>query len=139
MADDIVFEDTASYRLARVTTAFRSALERHMGNIGLHSGQVFVLFELWREDGLRQVDLARRLSVSAPTISKMLKGLVEVSLVNVRSAEGDGRSSRVYLTDSGKQIRHNVGEQWVELEAGYMHSLTETERHILPELLGKLQ
>ena len=46
MADIIKFEETVSYLLAKVTTAFRNSLERHMGQIGLHGGQIFVLFEL---------------------------------------------------------------------------------------------
>ena len=77
MATHIKFEDTVSYLLARVSTAFRNSLERLMGEIGLHGGQIFVLFELWQQDGLRQVDIANRLGVSAPTVNKMLKGLAE--------------------------------------------------------------
>lgn len=139
MEDVINFEDTASYKLARVTTAFRTALERHMGAIGLHGGQVFVLFELWRQDGLRQVDIAERLNVKAPTVNKMLKGLMEINLVTITRLDDDGRSSRVFLTDKGYNIRNAVSDQWVELEADYLSGLTDTERHILPDLLGKLK
>jgi DNA-binding MarR family transcriptional regulator len=138
MAEEIVFEDTASYKLARVTTAFRTALERHMGMIGLHAGQVFVLFELWQQDGLRQVDLARRLSLRPPTVNKMLKGLAEINLIEITKIADDGRSSRIFLSDQGYAIRTRVNEQWLDLESEYLHGLTETERHILPELLGKL-
>jgi DNA-binding MarR family transcriptional regulator len=139
MEESIIFEDTASYKLARVTTAFRTALERHMGAIGLHGGQVFVLFELWKSDGLRQVDIAEKLNLKAPTVNKMLKGLAEINLVEISRTEKDGRSSRVFLTEKGLSIRSDVSGQWVELEAEYLSGLTETERHILPELLGKLK
>ena len=54
MPDLIKFDETISYMLAKVTTAFRNALERHMAVIGLHGGQIFVLLELWQQDGLRQ-------------------------------------------------------------------------------------
>ena len=81
MATRITFEDTVSFLLAKVTTAFRNSLERHMGAIGLHGGQIFVLLELWKQDGLRQIDLAKRLNLSAPTVNKMLKGLIEINLV----------------------------------------------------------
>ena len=59
-------EGTVSFMLSRVTTAFRNSLERNMSAVGLHSGQVFILFELWKHDGQRQVDLAAPLSVFDP-------------------------------------------------------------------------
>jgi len=135
----INFEDTATYKLARVTTAYRNALERHLGVIGLHGGQVFVLFELWKQDGLRQVDIAARLNLSAPTINKILKGLTEINLVTSSREEDDARSTRVFLTDQGRAIKKDVATQWIELESEYLSGLTDTERLILPDLLGKLK
>ena len=52
------FEDTTSYVLTKTGTAHRNLLEKKMKEIGLHSGQVFVLMELWKRDGQRQIDLA---------------------------------------------------------------------------------
>src|SRR5687767_3937640 len=117
MPAPIEFEDTVSYRLAKVTTAFRTALERHMGEIGLHGGQVFVLLELWKQDGLRQIDLAKRLSVKAPTITNMINGLIEINLVRRQRFEDDARSTRVFLTPQGRTIRQEVDLRWLDLEA----------------------
>jgi MarR family transcriptional regulator, organic hydroperoxide resistance regulator len=135
----IRFEDTVSYLLARVSTAFRSSLERRMGEIGLHGGQVFMLFELWRQDGLRQVDIADRLNLSAPTVNKMLKGMIDVNLVTRSRLDDDARSTRIYLTDMGRAIRQQVEAQWLELEEGSLSDLTETERLVIFDLLGKLK
>lgn len=139
MAATIKFEDTVSYLLARVSTAFRNSLERRMGEIGLHGGQVFMLFELWRQDGLRQVDIAERLNLSAPTINKMLKGLIDINLVTRSRLEDDARSTRIFLTDTGRAMRQHVEAQWLELEESCLSGLTETERLVLSELLGKLR
>jgi DNA-binding MarR family transcriptional regulator len=139
MAEIINFEDTATYKLARVTTAYRNALERHLGVIGLHGGQVFVLFELWKQDGLRQIDIATRLNLSAPTINKILRGLTEINLVTRSREQDDARSTRVFLTDQGRNIKKDVAAQWLELESEYLSGLTDTERLILPDLLGKLK
>jgi len=139
MANLIRFEDTVSYLLAKVTTAFRNNLERHMGQIGLHGGQIFILVELWREDGLRQVDLAQRLNLSAPTVNKMLKGLIEINLVTRSRADEDGRSTRIFLLPMGLEIRSEVEAQWLELEESCLAGLTETERLVVFELLGKLR
>ena len=139
MSQLIKFEDTVSYLLAKVATAFRNTLERHMGTIGLHGGQIFVLFELWKQDGLRQVDLATRLNLSAPTVNKMLKGLIEIGLVTRSRLDNDARSTRIFLTDRGSEMRHEVEYQWLDLEEHCLAGLTETERLILSELLGKLR
>lgn len=138
MATEVKFEDTATYRLARVTTAYRNALERHLAGVGLHGGQVFVLIELWRQDGVRQVDIAARLNLSAPTINKILKGLAEINLIKTSRERGDARSTRIFLTEKGRKIRGEVADQWLELESEYLSTLTETERLILPALLAKL-
>lgn len=139
MGEMIKFEETVSFRLAKVTTAFRNSLERHMGAIGLHGGQIFVLLELWKDDGLRQVDIASRLSLSAPTVNKMLKGLIEINLVTRARLEDDARSTRIFLTDTGRKMRSEIEAQWLELEEYCLSGLTETERLVLFELLGKLR
>ena len=139
MTEFIKFEDTVSYLLAKVTTAFRNSLERHMGEIGLHGGQIFVLFELWKQHGLRQIDIANRLSLSAPTVNKMLRGLIEINLVTRSRMDDDARSTRIFLTDRGADMREDVEAQWLELEENSLSGLTETERLVLFELLGKLR
>lgn len=135
----VIFEETISYKLARVATAFRSALEKQMKKVGLHGGQLSVLFELWNDDGLRQVDIASRLNVKAPTVNKMLKGLVDLGLIVITRTDDDARSSRVYLTGPGYAIREKVSEQWVELEAGYISVITDNEQRFLLDILDKLK
>lgn len=137
--EEIEYEKTASYLLAKVATAYRNAIENHMARVNLHSGQVFVLMELWKNNGLRQVDIADRLNLRPPTINKMLKALIEMNLVTRESIAGDNRSTRIFLTSQGWDVRKEVSAQWIELEAEYMSGLSETERLILPDLLGKLR
>ena len=139
MAERIKFEETVSFLLARVTTAFRSSLERQMGQIGLHGGQIFILLELWKQDALRQIDIAGRLHLSAPTVNKMLKGLIEINLVTRSRIDDDARSTRIVLTERGREIREHIEAQWLELEENCLSGLTETERLVLFDLLGKLR
>ncbi len=60
------FEDTTSFMLAKVCVAHRNLLQKNVVQAGLHSGQVFVLIELWKNDGQRQIDLASRLGLAPP-------------------------------------------------------------------------
>lgn len=132
------FDETNSFMLMKAATMHRNLLERKMKAIGLHSGQVFVLFELWKRDGQRQIDLAARLRLSPPTVNKVLGGLLESDFVTRARYEDDARSTRIYLTKKGHDIRAVLETQWAELEAESFGNLTDTERLIFDQLLRKL-
>lgn len=138
MDDRIVFEDTVTYRLAKLATAYRTAIERHFGSIGLHSGQTFLLIELWREDGLRQIDIAKRLNIKAPTVTSILKGLDEINLVRFEDDTDDKRSTRVFLTAKGRQIRQEVEKRWLDMEAECIAGLPNTEIFVFKSVLKRL-
>ncbi len=105
------FENSVTYNLTQLTIAYRTYLERAMGEIGLHSGQIFVLISLWKSDGQSQIDLVRNLSLTAPTINKMVKSLTTSGHVECRKCETDGRLMRVFLTAKGIQCQSLVAEQ----------------------------
>lgn len=131
-------EDSVSYHLAKLTTAHRNLLEKTVTDIGLHSGQVFVLLELWKQDGLRQIDLADRLNLAPPTINKILGGLLEGGFVTRARYEDDARSTRIFLTDKGKEVKASLEEKWAELEEQTVLGMTSTEALILKQLLAKM-
>lgn len=132
------FRQSISYYLSRLTIAHRNLLEKTFSEIGLHSGQVFVLSELWRKDGQRQVDLAEKLNLAAPTVNKILGGLLDADLVTRERYEDDARSTRIILTDKGREIRSLFDEKWQEVEEQTVMGLTDTEALILKQLLAKL-
>ena len=132
------FEDIAAYMLAKATTVHRNVLEKHLNTIWLHSGQVFVLMELWKTDGQRQIDLAARLNLAPPTVNKILGGLLENDFVTRARYEDDARSTRIFLTEKGVNIRPALEETWEALEAQTLAGLTDTEALMLKQLLHKL-
>lgn len=75
------FNATIPYLFSQISTAFKISIEKQLVEIELHSGQVFILFELWENDGLSQIDLSNNLKISPPTIHKMVKSLAENDFV----------------------------------------------------------
>lgn len=132
------FEETAAYLLAKATTSHKNMLEKHVTAVGLHSGQVFVLMELWKADGQRQIDLAAKLGLSAPTVNKILGGLIGNDFVTRARYEDDARSTRIFLTQKGIEVREAVESAWDELEDRTLAPLTDTEGLMLKQLLQKL-
>lgn len=132
------FENTISFLLAKVSVAHRNLLQKAVIGAGLHSGQVFVLFELWKTDGQRQIDLAAKLGLSPPTVNKTLGGLLENDFVTRAKYEDDARSTRIFLTQKGLDVRTELEQQWVKLETQVVAGLTDTETLMLRQLLVKL-
>jgi DNA-binding MarR family transcriptional regulator len=131
-------DDSVSYLLAKLTIAHRNLLEKSVTEIGLHSGQVFVMMELWKKDGQRQVDLADKLNLAPPTVNKILGGLLEADFVKREKYEDDARSTRIFLTESGKEVKTALEEKWTDIEAQTIEGMTATEALILKQLLQKM-
>ena len=132
------FEETVAYLLAKATILHKNALQKYTNSVGLHSGQVFVMMELWKTDGQRQIDLAARLNLSAPTVNKILGGLLENDFVTRARYEDDARSTRIFLTQKGLDVRESLEQAWEELEEQTLAGLTDTEALMLKQLLQKL-
>lgn len=132
------FSNTVSFLLNKLATAHRNLLERSLQEIGLHAGQASILFELWKKDKQRQVDLAERLNLAPPTVNKILGGMLESDLVTRERIDNDARSTRIALTQKGKEIREPMERKWVEVEEQTLLGLTDTESLMLKQLLAKL-
>ncbi|PYS98063.1 MAG: hypothetical protein DMF63_17570 [Acidobacteria bacterium] len=132
------FEETATYLLAKAAVIHKNSLQRCANTVGLHSGQVFVMMELWKTDGQRQIDLAARLNLSPPTVNKILGGLLENDFVTRARYEDDARSTRIFLTPKGVGVRESLELAWDDLEDQTLAGLTDTEALMLKQLLQKL-
>ena len=132
------FEETAAYLLAKATVSHKNALQKYTSSVGLHSGQVFIMMELWKNDGQRQIDLAASVGLSAPTVNKILGGLLGNDFVTRDRYEDDARSTRIFLTQKGKDVRAALEDVWDELEHQTLAGLTDTEALMLKQLLKKL-
>jgi MarR family transcriptional regulator, organic hydroperoxide resistance regulator len=131
-------ENTVSYLLAKISVVHRNLTENAAKSAGLHSGQAFVLLELWKEDGQRQIDLATKLGLSAPTVNKILGGLLEKDFATRERYEDDARSTRIFLTQKGWDVRADLEAEWRLLEERTLGGLTETEALLFHQLLTKL-
>ena len=132
------FETTINYKVADLTAVHRVMLENALRRSGIHSGQIFILFELWEQDGLSQIELAKNLRLSPPTINKLVKGLSDSGFIELRRSETDARMVCVYLSEKGVQIKVQVETIWGDLENQISENLTETEKLIFIQLLDKV-
>ena len=127
------------FALAKVCKAHRGNVGGLLAEHGLHVGQEMVLVELWESDGLRGGELAARLGVEPPTVTKMLRRLEDCGLVERRPDPSDARSFRVYLTDRGRDLEGHVAGCWEHAEEMLLASLSEEDRRTFYGLLVRVK
>jgi DNA-binding MarR family transcriptional regulator len=132
-------EETIGFLLAKVCRAHRANVGGVLAGVGLHVGQEMVLLELWKEDGLRGGELAEKLGVEPPTITRMLRRMEGCGFVERRPNPADARSFRVHLTESGRSLEVPVARCWEEVEEKTFAGLSSKEKVLLRRLLLRIR
>ena len=127
------------FALAKVCKAHRGNVGELLAEHGLHVGQEMVLIELWQSDGLRGGELASRLGVEPPTVTKMLRRLEGCGLIERCPDPSDARSFRVYLTARGRDLEGPVAGCWERSEERLLAGFGEEERRTFYELLVRVR
>jgi MarR family transcriptional regulator, organic hydroperoxide resistance regulator len=128
-----------SFALAKVCRAHRTHVGELLAGHGLHVGQEMVLVELWQDDGLRGGDLADRLGVEPPTITRTLRRLESCGLVERRADPEDARSVRVYLTGQGQTLEEPVLRCWERAEQTVLAGMNASDRQTFQKLLDRVR
>jgi DNA-binding MarR family transcriptional regulator len=129
----------SSFALAKVCRAHRAHVGELLAEHGLHVGQDMVLFELWQDDGVRGGELADRLGVEPPTITKMLRRLESCGLVERRADPEDARSVRVYLTGRGGALQDPVLRCWEQAERTVLAGMNARDQQTFRRLLDRVK
>lgn len=108
-----------------------------MADGGAHPGQVFCLRVIVGRDGITQRDLAEELHVARPTITKMLQGMERAGFVERRADEHDQRLTRVYVTESGRELEAKLRAVAAAYVKDTIGRLPEDDRRELGRLLGE--
>jgi MarR family transcriptional regulator, organic hydroperoxide resistance regulator len=132
-------KESMGYALAKVCRTHRGHVGDLLAEVGLHVGQEMVVIELFEEDGLRGGELAERLGVEPPTITKMLRSLERCGFIERRRDPQDARSFRVYLTNEGRALEGPVTRCWEKVEERTLAGMSVGERETLHRLLTKVR
>lgn len=87
-------------------------------------------------EGATQQELADALLVTKGNICQLLDSLERDGLIR---REKHGRSNRIFLTDTGRELRENVMHNHVELVSTAMNALSDEELVTLTNLLRKIE
>ncbi|MDB5463213.1 MAG: MarR family transcriptional regulator [Phenylobacterium sp.] len=118
--------------------AFSRALEVRTAPHGVSSGQWRFLRVLWREDGLTQRELSRRVGMREPTTVIALKSLERSGFVVRRKSVEDRRKAHVFLTPEAKALQPVLLPAVAEVNAIALAGLSPSEIAVLRKALSQV-
>jgi MarR family transcriptional regulator, organic hydroperoxide resistance regulator len=115
--------------------ASEAAFQRH----GVRSGQQWILRCLWAEDGLSPGEIARRLGLATPTVTKAATRMETTGLLTRNAHPSDARLVCLCLTDRAWRLEKVVAEEMHQLAERALATLGEDERAALVRYLGEIR
>jgi MarR family transcriptional regulator, organic hydroperoxide resistance regulator len=134
MAEDDDFQTafwSAKHALALASAA---AFSRH----GVHEGQQFVLRCLWEQDGLTPGEVAKRLGLATPTVTRATARMEAAGLLHREPHPVDRRMVRLRLTERGRALESVIGEEMDQLTRRALAGFPETDRAALVRALRQI-
>lgn len=104
--------------ISRLSTRY---FGREMSRLGFGPGQFFFLSELYREEGLSQDELSRRVGVDKSNTSRALTKLESYGLIRRESDLINHRVKRVFLEPKAREIKNEfikIQEKWNSILVG---------------------
>lgn len=122
-----------------VTRAMKTHFQRALQAYGVYAGQQFILKCLWEEEGLAPGEIAERLGLETPTVSRAVQRMERAGFVQRHPDPADARLVRVYLTESGRGLEQVINTAVKEATQQALADFSTEEQAALLALLRRLQ
>jgi DNA-binding MarR family transcriptional regulator len=126
-------------RLHSAARLSRTALAARLLNHGFYAGQDQIMLALDHEDGQTPGQLAGRLGVRPPTITKTINRLQVQGFLDKRPSESDARQAHIFLTDSGRDAIRAIEKSVRKTEKQALKGLDKKEQKALSKLLSRVE
>ncbi len=130
---------TTMSRLHSAARLARTALAARLLAHGFYAGQDQIMLALDREDGQTLGQLATRLGVRPPTVTKTINRLQSQGYVEKRASVTDARQANVFLTDDGHAVMRAIEKAVKKTEKQALKGLDKKEQKTLAKLLARVE
>ena len=125
--------------LAYLSRRAKEACGQQLQHYGVHAGQHHLLELLWETpEGLTVGEIAERLAVEAPSITRTVQRMGRQGLVEKHPHPTDARLVIVKLTTKGKALQPVIPQVIIHVEEQMLAGLSEVERAFLMRLLKQM-
>ncbi len=126
--------------LVKVAKLYRSAQTDVLSALALHPGQDVLLWMLGQEPhGITVSEIAARLGVEQPTVTRSLSRLEQGGWFVRESVPRDRRATRIQLTEKGLAVIPEIEAAWRTLAETATAGMANAQRASLVELLEKVR
>ena len=101
-------------------------------------GQMLFLLQLYKQDGISQEELTKKLSIDKGTTARSIKKLEQEGFIIRSKDEHDKRAYKIFLTDKSKEKQETVCNVLQDWEDILTENITEEERDTLINILKKI-
>ena len=130
--------DSIARRLVLTAKALRAHFEANLHASGASLPFWLVLQQLREEDGLSQRELARRLSVEAPTLTRHVDRMAAEGLLVRKQDPDDRRITRISLTPAGRKLHDRLVTVAKRMEADVRSLMSDRDAVVLDRVLSRI-
>lgn len=121
-----------------VSQLHRRRMERLVGETGLHRAQHRMLMTLSDHEFDSQLELAKMLQISAPTVAVSLKKLEKDGYIEREAKAADNRANFIQLTDKGRQVVESSRAIFENIDQQAVKDFSEEEIELLRDFLKRM-
>jgi DNA-binding MarR family transcriptional regulator len=126
-------------RLHSAARLSRTALAARLLEYGFYAGQDQIMLALNHEDGQTPGQLAARLGVRPPTVTKTINRLQVQGFLEKRASEADARQAHVFLTEHGRETIRSIEKSVRKTEKQAFRGFDKKEQKLLGKLLSRIE
>ena len=105
---DVASAEEAFSKLLQLVRAVQTGMQNIEGSHGLSGSQLWALWQISAQPGLRVTELAKAQHIHPSTASNLLDKLETRGLVRRERLDTDSRVVRLYLTDPGLELAKGI-------------------------------
>lgn len=126
-------------RLHSAARLARTALASRLLSHGFYAGQDQIMIALSQDDGQTPGQLAGRLGVRPPTITKTINRLQAQGFLDKKASDTDARQAHVFLTETGRETIRAIEKSLRKTEKQALKGLDKKEQKTLAKLLARIE
>lgn len=126
-------------RLHSAARLSRTALAARLLTHGFYAGQDQIMLALDLDDGQTPGQLASRIGVRPPTITKTINRLQVQGFLEKRASEADARQAHVFLTEAGRETIRAIEKSVRKTEKQAFRGLDKKDQKVLAKLLQRIE
>ncbi|MDP3896569.1 MAG: MarR family winged helix-turn-helix transcriptional regulator [Mesorhizobium sp.] len=126
-------------RLQSAARLSRTVLASRLLSHGFYAGQDQIMMALAGENGQTPGQLAAKLGVRPPTITKTLNRLQAQGFLQKRASETDARQAHIFLTETGTDAMRAIEKSVRKTEKQALKGLDKKEIKTFSKMLSRIE